>query len=523
MSLSIQTNISSLIAENNIRTNSAFQENTIAQLSSGYRINSSADDAAGLAVANKYRSDTAELTQGVLNANNGVSSLQIVDGGLNNISTIVDRLRTLATESASNTFTGSRTTLNNEYQGLLLEINRQASNVNLNTGGSYNTNLVTFVGGGNSQNGSSASQANGQVTVNLSGANSAVDALGLGIASSNIAGGGTELSTSGTGTTNNTIRLDDTATTFLTSATQNFSFHIATATGNTDVTVPVTGGTEGLTGAAVISSLNTSLSQYGITASIANDGTLQFGGSTAFTATTTGVANGVAEAAGVVGNVVNTSNYSLDSSTGAGGAFAAFTAGGGTSASETVIFQNGAGSTTVTLDETNAGTIDQALTTLNTALNATGISAVKTADGNNISFQSTTSFNANETAFTAGAGGGTGNLFGGTGALAVAGPSSTAGNTGNALQALTALANAVTNLGLVQGTVGAGINKLNYAVNLAQSQITNYSAAQSSIRDADVAAQAANLTKAQVLQQASLAALAQANSAPQAVLSLLKG
>ena len=82
---------------------------------------------------------------------------------------------------------------------------------------------------------------------------------------------------------------------------------------------------------------------------------------------------------------------------------------------------------------------------------------------------------------------------------------------------------AVTNLGLVQGKVGAGENKLNYAVNLAQSQITNYSAAESGIRDADVAAQAANLTKAQVLQQASLAALAQANSAPQAVLSLLKG
>ncbi|HWF09698.1 MAG TPA: hypothetical protein VG297_14615, partial [Bryobacteraceae bacterium] len=238
MSLSIQTNISSLIAENNIRTNNQFQENTIAQLSSGYRINSSADDAAGLAVANKFRGDTAELTQGVLNANNGVSTLQIVDGGLNNISTIIDRLRTLATESASNTFTGSRTTLNNEYQGLLSEINRQASNVNLNTGGIYNSNLVTFVGGGGSANGAAAAQANSQVNVDLSGANSAVDATGLGIALSNIAGGGTELSASGTGATNNTVRLDNTATTFLTSATQNFDFHIATATGNTDVTVP---------------------------------------------------------------------------------------------------------------------------------------------------------------------------------------------------------------------------------------------------------------------------------------------
>ena len=84
------------------------------------------------------------------------------------------------------------------------------------------------------------------------------------------------------------------------------------------------------------------------------------------------------------------------------------------------------------------------------------------------------------------------------------------------------IAPAISSLGLVQGQVGAGENKLQYATNLAQSQITNVSAAEAGIRDADVAAAAANLTKAQVLQQTSLAALSQANSAPQAVLSLLK-
>ena len=60
-------------------------------------------------------------------------------------------------------------------------------------------------------------------------------------------------------------------------------------------------------------------------------------------------------------------------------------------------------------------------------------------------------------------------------------------------------------------------------MNLAQSQISNFSAAESRIRDADIASEAANLTKAQVLQQASMAAMAQANSAPQAVLALLRG
>ena len=93
----------------------------------------------------------------------------------------------------------------------------------------------------------------------------------------------------------------------------------------------------------------------------------------------------------------------------------------------------------------------------------------------------------------------------------------------NAEAAVTAVTNAVSKLGTAQAAVGIGENQLNYAINLASSQITNYSAAESQIRDADVAAQAANLTKAQVLQQANIAAMAQANSAPQAVLKLLQG
>jgi len=97
VSYSFQTNVTSLVAQQNLRVNSDFQSRTITRLTSGYRINSSGDDAAGLAVANKLRSDTTELQQGVRNANDGVSILQIVDGGLNNISNILDRLKTLAT------------------------------------------------------------------------------------------------------------------------------------------------------------------------------------------------------------------------------------------------------------------------------------------------------------------------------------------------------------------------------------------------------------------------------------------
>jgi flagellin len=87
---------------------------------------------------------------------------------------------------------------------------------------------------------------------------------------------------------------------------------------------------------------------------------------------------------------------------------------------------------------------------------------------------------------------------------------------------VTALAGAVTALGSAQAVVGKGENQFNYAINLAQSQLTNLQAGESRIRDADLAAESANLTKAQILVQAGVAALAQANSAPQQVLKLLQ-
>src|SRR5450755_992274 len=104
--ISLQTNVNSLVAQQNMGVNSAFQSKTIQQLTSGYRINSSGDDAAGLAVANKYRNSIAELTQGVANGNDGVAQLQTMDGGISNIGMMLDRLKTLAMQSASDSFTG---------------------------------------------------------------------------------------------------------------------------------------------------------------------------------------------------------------------------------------------------------------------------------------------------------------------------------------------------------------------------------------------------------------------------------
>lgn len=173
--ISIQTNVNSLVAQQNLSVNSAFQSKTIAQLTSGYRINQSGDDAAGLAVANKFRSTVAELTQGVANGNDATAQLQIMDGGMNNISQILDRLKTLATQSASGTFTGNRTTVNSEFQNDLLEIDRQAQSIGLDTGGAFAKNLNVYLGTGSG----STSLQNGVVTLGL--AQSAVDSQSLGM------------------------------------------------------------------------------------------------------------------------------------------------------------------------------------------------------------------------------------------------------------------------------------------------------------------------------------------------------
>jgi flagellin len=156
--------------------------------------------------------------------------------------------------------------------------------------------------------------------------------------------------------------------------------------------------------------------------------------------------------------------------------------------------------------------------------------AVKDYDGTNykIRFQSTLSdFNVSlGTTGTGSAGGiGTsaqqGQVYGSD---AVAGGSTADISTADlASSAVSALSEAVASLGRAQAVVGRGQNQFNYAVNLAQSQLSNLAAAESRIRDADLASEAANLSKAQILLQAGVAALAQANSAPQQVLSLLRG
>ena len=100
-SFSVVSNLASAAAQTNLQNTNINLNKALTRLSSGFRINNAGDDAAGLAVANTYRNNQAILSQGVRNANDAMSKLQIKDGALNNISTLLDRLATLATQASS--------------------------------------------------------------------------------------------------------------------------------------------------------------------------------------------------------------------------------------------------------------------------------------------------------------------------------------------------------------------------------------------------------------------------------------
>jgi flagellin len=507
--ISFQTNYAAMVGEQNMGTNQIFQTKTIEALTSGYRINSSGDDAAGLAVANGYRNEVAEMTQGVINGNSAVTQLQIMDGGLNNISTILDRLQTLATESASSSFTGNRTILNNEYQSLLTEINRQASNIGLNTGGSNSTALTTYVGGG-------SNEGNSQVSVDLN--NDAVDTTGLGLTGTNLLTAGT-VDTGGSGVANTIIDLN-TAGAVLTGGTtgdtQTFSFSLA---GGVSFTATVAStSSAGISVEDAMQQLNNTLNSHGLTASVDTaSGSLMISGNTAFVMTAnanTVNTGGVATA----GSELATADSWIDANSGLYSFGAQQFTGINLANPQNVSFTSGGSTVSLQLTSSNAGSVASAVATLNTALASLGIQAV--ADGSDISLQSSNAFTATVAAAANGKGF-TGSLSGANN-LGAAAPSSSGTSTGNSLAAVTAVQNAVTALGSVQGKIGAGENDLQYAIDLANSQVTNFSAAESQIRDADVATEAANLSKAQVLEQASVAAMAQANSSPQAILKLFQ-
>jgi flagellin len=151
MGLRIATNVSSLTAQRHLRDTRRLLDQSLERLSSGYRINRAGDDAAGLAISEKLRAKVQGMMQAQRNANDGVSLIQVAEGGLNEVQTILVRLRELGVQAASDTIgPQERRYLDEEYQTLKEELDRIANSTEFNgttlldgTGGSLDFQVNT--------------------------------------------------------------------------------------------------------------------------------------------------------------------------------------------------------------------------------------------------------------------------------------------------------------------------------------------------------------------------------------------
>lgn len=176
MALRIATNVASLNAQKNLAFTNKGLNTSLARLSSGFRINQAADDAAGLAISENLRGQIRGLKQASRNANDGVSLVQVAEGGLNEISSMIIRLRELAVQAASDTIGDTeRKFLDVEYQQLKSEIQRVAEVTTFN-----NRDLLNGTGGVmDIQVGVHNDPFKDRISFNASAANASIEALGL--------------------------------------------------------------------------------------------------------------------------------------------------------------------------------------------------------------------------------------------------------------------------------------------------------------------------------------------------------
>ena len=146
MSLGILTNVAATYAENNLNQTQNSLSKVLQQLSSGSRINSGADDAAGLSIADGLTANQAALTQSAQNAQNGVGLLQTADGALSQVTNLLDRATTLATEAANGGLTAAQSTAaDTEFQSIITEIGNIGTSTNFNSTNVFSATPTNFV------------------------------------------------------------------------------------------------------------------------------------------------------------------------------------------------------------------------------------------------------------------------------------------------------------------------------------------------------------------------------------------
>ena len=186
MSLGVLNNVAAIYAQNNLNQTQASLQNTLTQLSSGSRINSGADDAAGLAVADGLHANVAALTQSSQNAADGIGLLQTADGALSQVTNLLDRAVTLSTEAANGTLNSNQvSSANQEYQNILSEIGYVGSTTNFNGNAVFSATAKTvFVSDGTSTGANSYSENVGALTtgsVGISAPTTAGGTAGAGV------------------------------------------------------------------------------------------------------------------------------------------------------------------------------------------------------------------------------------------------------------------------------------------------------------------------------------------------------
>ena len=501
MALSINTNIASMTAQRNLGKTQGLLNKSLQRLSSGLRINSAKDDAAGLAIANRMGAQVRGLNQAARNANDGISMAQTAEGALLESNNLLQRMRELSIQSANASNSSSdRDALQSEVTQLIQEIGRIAN--------------ATRFAGRTLLTGSFTQQlfqvgANANETIGMSISSARASDLGLtnNIAftlfdSANVSGSLASPSSGVTGQTL-TFEVDGEAT------------NVSVTAGDSALTIAdyvnsqVAGVTAlATTGARIDASVDV---EVGDTISLTINGTALNGLATDDAATASSSIASAIQNEAALSNLLVTDN--------ADGTVDIRDASG---ADIKIVWTNGTdttGNNAVTVvaldsDDNNAGT--QAITDTQGVVVTGDIDFTTSKANSTFALYSSDTAGKFTTAGTSGAGGGA--LTESTDRISDIDISTV----GGAQQAIDLVDYAISQIDTTRSSLGAVQNRFESVVANLQNISENVSAARSRIMDADFAVETANMTKAQILQQAGVAMLAQANQLPQAVLSLLQ-
>ena len=504
MASTINTNIQSLTAQRNLANSQLSLSTSMQRLSSGLRINSAKDDAAGLAISERFTSQIRGLDQAARNANDGISLSQVAEGALGSSSSILQRIRELAVQSANATNSASdRAALNAEVGQLASELDRIAQTTQFNgqniLDGSFTS--ATF------QVGANANQTIIATTANFSTTKYGNNRIGATVATTTGGAGDLVQGTLTTGTYPTTTTLSTT------SGITADTLTISGATGAATVAIAA-----GDSAKAVVAKINAQAGVTGVTATARTSVDLD-------TFTTVGnyslavVSNNAAATPVTVsfniGAVPNTAD-------GLAAAITAFN----DKASQTGVTAkiNSTGNGISLTNETGAdiSILNNSANALNVGGQTTGAAATAYVNGS-IVLDSNNSFGIASAA--AGAAGTA--YFSGTAGVAASElqPASSldVSTVESATRSLATVDSSLAVISSQRAKFGALQSRFENAISSLNTTSNNLSASRSRIQDADFAMETANLSRTQILQQAGTAMVAQANQLPQSVLQLLKG